>query len=198
MAKEPSGTEKLVGGLIALVAVLALLGWVLNMAGVVDLNGFMPHIGATATAKPGKKPPAKTQDPGPGKYKIKLRDGANLPGQPITQFTMDYLEKVAGIYGGDLVVSYGTAGNHVEHSFHYSGHAADIGMGNNGSYNDSPVGDRIMRACLMAMGMDEAEATRIGKKGALIHRDVPGMTVECIWKVADHHDHVHIAAAPRK
>jgi hypothetical protein len=159
----------------------------------------MPHGGsaATSTAAPGKHKPTKTQAPAQGKHKIRIRPGANLAGQPITDFTMAYLEKVAGIYGDDLVVSYGTAGNHVEHSFHYSGHAADIGMGNNGSHDDSEVGDRIMRACLIAMGMDDAEATRIGKKGALIHRDVPGMTVECIWKVADHHDHVHIAASPR-
>jgi hypothetical protein len=201
MAKEPSGTEKLVGGLIALVAVCGLIAWVLNGAGVIDLGSSLPHGGATATAT-AKPQPGKTQGPVRGKYAIKLRPGANLPGKPITDFTMDYLRDVAGVYGGDLVVSYGTAGTHVERSFHYSGHAADIGMGDNGSHNDSDVGDRIMRACLIVMGMDEAQATRIGKEGALIHQRVPArngrpaMTVECIWKVKDHHDHVHVAAAP--
>jgi hypothetical protein len=197
MVKEPTGGEKAIAMVVGLVVAVVFFAVVLDRAGIVHLS--MPHGGSTATstAAPGKHKPTKTQAPAKGKYKIEIRPGANLPGRPITDFTMAYLEKVAGIYGGDLVVSYGTAGNHVEHSFHYSGHAADIGMGNNGSHDDSDVGDRIMRACLIAMGMDDAEATRIGKKGALIHRDVPGMTVECIWKVADHHDHVHIAASPR-
>ena len=70
-------------------------------------------------------------------------------------------------------------------------------MHDNGSRNDSAVGDRIMRACLIAAGRPEDEATRTARRGGLIDLRPPGRSIECIWKVENHHDHVHIAAAPR-
>lgn len=195
MAEQPTAGQRLAGGIVAFILMIAFFGFVLDKAGVVDLGGALPETQATATSKP--KPGEKDTDKPQGRYQVRLRDGANLPGQPITKFTMAYLEKVAGIYGGDLVVSYGTAGRHVPTSFHYSGHAADIGMHDNGSTNDSAVGDRIMRACLIAAGVKPDEATRTAKRGGLIDLQPPGLKVECIWKVDNHHDHVHVAAAPR-
>jgi hypothetical protein len=196
MASQPTSGQRLAGGIVAFVLFVAFLGFALDRAGVIDLGAKLPKSGATATAAP-HKPGQPATAAAPGQYHVTLRPGANLPGQPITAFTMAYLEKVAGIYGGDLGVSYGTAGNHVTHSFHYSGHAADIGMHDNGSHNDSEVGDRIMRACLIAGGESSADAARTAQRGGLIDLRPPGLSIECIWKVADHHDHVHIAAAPR-
>lgn len=192
MADQPTSGQRLAGGIVAFVLFVASLAFALDRIGVVDIGDVLPRT--TATAAPGQ--PGRTTAP-KGRYDVKLRPGANLPGQPITAFTMAYLEKVAGIYGGDLVVSYGTAGRHVPTSFHYAGHAADIGMHDNGAKNDSAVGDRIMRACLIAAGRAPDEATRTARRGGLIDLRPPGLSVECIWKVDNHHDHVHIAAAPR-
>lgn len=194
MPDQPTSGERLAGAVVAGVVIVASITFVLDRAGVLDLGAKLPGSGTAATAaphQPGKSPaPAR-------KYHVTLRKGANLPGQPITAFTMNYLEKVAEIYGGDLVVSYGTAGTHVTNSYHYTGHAADIGMGSNGSHNDSAVGDRIMRACLIAAGQTPAEATRTAKRGGNFTLRPPGLSIQCIWKVKDHHDHVHIAARPR-
>jgi hypothetical protein len=194
MASQPTSGERRAGALLALVLFVGSIVFVLNRGGVLDLSTPLPPSGATATGAPQK--PGMSPAPA-GKYHVTLRRGANLSGQPITAFTMKYLEKVAEIYGGDLVVSYGTAGQHVSKSFHYTGHAADIGMHDNGSRNDSDVGDRIMRACLIAAGQTVAEATRNAKRGGLITLRPRGLTVQCIWKVKNHHDHVHIAARPR-
>jgi len=135
--------------------------------------------------------------------KVIIAAGANLPGQPITPETMAFLEKVAGIYGKQLIVTTGT--NHSYYSSsglvsdHPSGHAADFGMIANGGYDDSPVGDRIDAACLIAAGVSPSQALQIAQVGGLWTLHHSGLRIQCIWKTyegGNHHNHVHIGARP--
>jgi len=194
MSRSTPG-QNVAGGALALV-ILGIVVVVYLKAVGVQLPAMTDVSAApTSAAEPAPPAPPAPQD-GP-KHQIIIRDGANLPGTPLTPETTDYLQKVVDIVGRDLVVSYGSAGDHGASSYHYGGHAADIGMADNGSSNDSEVGDAIMRACLIVAGDPPADAERLAAGGGLIKRYPDGLTVECIWKVADHHDHVHIAVAPR-
>jgi len=139
---------------------------------------------------------------------VTITPGANLPGQPITPETMSFLQTVAGIYGRPLIVTTGTNHSYLTVdglvSDHASGHAADIGMNANGGSDDSPVGDAIATACLMAAGDPPAQAVQEAQSGGLYTRDgVTGvygrLRVQCIWKTdqgGNHHNHVHIGARP--
>jgi hypothetical protein len=135
--------------------------------------------------------------------KVTVAPGANAPGKPITPETLTFLARVAGIYGGPIVVTTGT--NHSQFttsgsvSDHYSGHAVDIGMLANGGGDDSPVGDRIATACLLAAGDPLRRAAAQARAGGLWTRDHDGLRVQCIWKTdagGNHHNHVHIGARP--
>jgi hypothetical protein len=190
----PSTGARMLGALLAAVVLCSAGAFALRQAGA-NFGARPPTPGSVGPSRGSDRPPSVT--PPAAKHHVTFRPGANLPDRPVTEFTMGYLGRVADIYGGDLIVSYGTAGDHGQRSFHYSGHAADIGMATNHSHNDSKVGDAIMRACLIAAGVAPTEAERLAVAGGLVVRRPPGMVVECIWKVADHHDHVHIAAAPR-
>lgn len=136
--------------------------------------------------------------------KVTIVPGANLPGRDITPETMNFLAQVAGIYGKQLIVTTGT--NHGYYtvdgnvSDHSSGHAADIGMIANGGYDDSPVGDAIMAACLAAAGDPPAQAAQEAIQGGLYNRYHSGLRIQCIWKTyigGNHHNHVHIGASPQ-
>ena len=135
--------------------------------------------------------------------KVEIAPGANLPGRPITPETLAYLATVASIYGKPLIVTTGT--NHSEYtvdgnaSDHFDGHAADIGMVASGGSDDSPIGDAIAAACLIAAGDPPAQATREAQQGGLWTRDHDGLRIQCIWKTdqgGNHHTHVHIGARP--
>lgn len=135
--------------------------------------------------------------------KVEIAPGANVPGRPITPETLAYLAKVAGIYGKPLIVTTGT--NHSQYtvdgnvSDHFDGHAADIGMVANGGSDDSPVGDAIAAACLIAAGDPPAQAVREARRGGLWTREHAGLRIQCIWKTeqgGNHHGHVHIGARP--
>jgi murein DD-endopeptidase MepM/ murein hydrolase activator NlpD len=136
---------------------------------------------------------------------VKIAAGANLPGRPITPETLAFLARVAGIYGRALIVTTGT--NHPEYtvdgniSDHFDGHAADIGMVANGGTDDSPVGDAIAAACLIAAGDPPAQASQEAQRGGLWTREHDGLRVQCIWKTnegGNHHTHVHIGARPNQ
>ena len=110
---------------------------------------------------------------------------------------------MAALYGGAIVVSTGT--NHSTHtvdgrvSDHIDGHAADLGMIANGGSDDSPVGDRLMAACLIAGGLAPEQAADFARAGGLYTLEHDGLRVQCIWKTfkgGNHHDHVHAAARP--
>ena len=136
--------------------------------------------------------------------KVEIAPGANLPSRPITPETLAFLGTVADIYGKPLIVTTGT--NHPEYtvdgnvSDHFDGHAADIGMVANGGSNDSPIGDAIAAACLVAAGDPSAQATRQARQGGLWTREHNGLRIQCIWKTnegGNHHTHVHIGARPK-
>ena len=84
-------------------------------------------------------------------------------------------------------------------SDHADGHAVDLGMAANGGSDDSPVGDRLMAACLIAGGLAPEQAADIARAGGLYTLEHDGLRVQCIWKTdegGNHHDHVHAGARP--
>jgi soluble lytic murein transglycosylase-like protein len=132
---------------------------------------------------------------------VRIAPGANLPGRPLARETLAFLARVAAISGRALVVTTGT--NHSRYTIdgrvsdHADGHAADVGMTANGGSNDSPVGDRIMAACLIAAGEPADRAARDAVRGGLYTLEHDGLRVQCIWKTdqgGNHHNHVHVGA----
>ncbi len=188
-------SQKAAGAVMAGVILVAAVAFALDRAGV-DVKSWLPKPSATGAAGP-REPGKSTKTRAARKHRVTLHRRANLPGTRVTSFTLRYLERVAEIYGGDLVVSYGTAGNHVKRSFHYAGHAADIGMLDNGLPNDSEGGTRIMAACLVMGGVAPAKARQMAERGGSFDLLPRGRAVECIWRAPNHYDHVHIAVAPR-
>jgi hypothetical protein len=135
--------------------------------------------------------------------KVEIAAGANRPGASIARETLAFVARIAGIAGRKIVITTGT--NHSEYtvdgnvSDHWDGHAADIGMAANGGTNDSPVGDRIMAACLIAAGQSPEEATANARAGGLYTLVHDGLRIQCIWKTyegGNHHNHVHAGANP--
>jgi len=135
--------------------------------------------------------------------KVLIAPGANLPGRPIAPETLAFVAQVAGIYGKPLVVTTGT--NHSKFtvdgnvSDHFSGHAVDIGMAANGGADDSPIGDAIAAAALVAAGEPPAQAAREAREGGLFNRIHGSLRIQVIWKTdegGNHHNHVHIGVRP--
>jgi hypothetical protein len=98
-----------------------------------------------------------------------LAAGANLPDHPLMSETLGFLRRVAAIYGRPVVVTTGT--HHSRYTIdgqvsdHADGHAADLGMAANGGSDDSPIGDRIMAACLTAAGQAPDQALTDAQRG---------------------------------
>lgn len=135
--------------------------------------------------------------------KVVVAPGANRPGVPIQPVTLRFVAAMAGLYGKPITITTGT--NHSQYtvdgnvSDHWDGHAADIGMIANGGTDDSPVGDRIMTACLVAAGVPEAQAAEDARRGGLYTLTHDGLRIQCIWKTyagGNHHNHVHAGARP--
>jgi len=132
---------------------------------------------------------------------VEIAAGANRPGAPMAAETLAFLGRMAGIAGRTIVVTTGT--NHSEYtvsgnrSDHWDGHAADMGMAGNGGTDDSPIGDRIMAACLIAGGQSPEEAIANARAGGLFTLVHDGLRIQCIWKTyagGNHHNHVHAGA----
>jgi hypothetical protein len=135
--------------------------------------------------------------------KVRIAPDANFPGQPIAQVTLNFLAAMAGIADRELVVTTGTRHSKFTVdggvSDHFDGHAADLGMAANGGTDDSPAGDRIMTACLIAAGMPRVEAIDSARRGGLFTLERDGLRIQCIWKTdvgGNHHNHVHAGAGP--
>ena len=135
--------------------------------------------------------------------KVVIAPGANKPGHPIAQMTLDYVARMAAMIGKPIIITTGT--NHDQFtvdgkvSDHFSGHAADIGMVANGGTDDSPVGDRIMAAALQQAGLPAAEANAKAQAGGLFTLIHNGQRIQCIWKTnegGNHHNHVHVGVRP--
>ncbi len=132
---------------------------------------------------------------------VRIAPGANRPGMALAAETLAFLSRMAAIYGREIVVSTGT--NHSTHtvdgrvSDHVDGHAADLGMVANGGSDDSPIGDRLMAACLIVGGLAPEQAADLARAGGLYTLEHDGLRIQCIWKTLEggnHHDHVHAAA----
>jgi hypothetical protein len=135
--------------------------------------------------------------------KVIVAPGANLPGRPISDVTLDYIKHMAALMVRDLVVSTGT--NHSQFtvngnvSDHFDGHACDLGMAANHGTIDGPVGDQIMEAALIVGGVPVPQARADAKMGGLFNLRHDGLRIQCIWKTnigCNHHDHVHVGARP--
>lgn len=134
---------------------------------------------------------------------VVLAPGANRPGAPLQPTLLRFVAQMAGLYGTPITVTSGT--NHSQYTIngnlsdHWDGFGADIGMAANGGTNDSPTGDRIMTACLVAAGLPEPQAAAQARRGGLYSVTSNGLRVQCIWKTnegGNHHDHVHTGARP--
>jgi hypothetical protein len=132
---------------------------------------------------------------------VRIAPGANRPGRPLAPETLAFLARMAAVYGGEIVVTTGT--NHSaltvdgRVSDHADGHAADLGMTANGGRDDSPIGDRLMTACLTVGGLAPEQAADLARAGGLYTLEHDGLRIQCIWKTfegGNHHDHVHAAA----
>jgi hypothetical protein len=132
--------------------------------------------------------------------RVVIAPGANKPGQPISEETLDFVKRMSVRCRRKIVITTGT--NHSKFtssgsiSDHFTGHAVDLGMIGNGGTNDGPVGDALMAAALVLAGLSPQAAKAQAKAGGLITRHHKGMRIQCIWKTDDHHDHVHVAARP--
>jgi len=136
--------------------------------------------------------------------KVIVAPGANRPGVPIRQITLDFVAAMAGLYGKPIVISTGT--NHSRYtvdgtiSDHWDGHAADLGVAANSGTIDGPVGDRLMTACLILAGIPAPQAASDAQRGGLYTEFHNGLRIQCIWKTyagGDHHNHVHVGVRPQ-
>jgi hypothetical protein len=132
-----------------------------------------------------------------------VEPGANKPGHPITQMTLNYVAKMAKTIGKPIKITTGT--NHSKFtvngnvSDHFSGHAVDIGMFANGGQDDSPVGDRIMEAACLQAGDSKQGARAKAQSGGLFTFTHGSQRIQCIWKTnqgGNHHNHVHVGVRP--
>jgi hypothetical protein len=165
-----------------------------------DLAGLPPGAAPDSNFACGESGLEGTGVPG----KVRVAPGANRPGVPLQQLTLDYVAQMAGLAGRQLVISTGT--NHSAYtvdgaiSDHWDGYAADLGMAANSGTDGGPVGDTLMQACLQLAGQPAAEAARNARSGGLytLHRD--GVRIQCIWKTyagGNHFNHVHVGLRPQ-
>ena len=144
---------------------------------------------------------ALTFDGPPGK--VTLAPGADRPGATTRPIVRQYVAAMAGLAGRPIVITTGT--NHSQYtvdgnvSDHWDGYAADLGMAANGGTDDSPIGDRIMTACLVLAGVPHDKATTQARGGGLFTLTHQGLRIQCIWKTnegGNHHNHVHVGVRP--
>jgi hypothetical protein len=169
-----------------------------------DVDGFVGKDtwGALGVDEP-VTDPTPVVHPNEQHGQVVIAAGANLPGQPISAMTLDFVDKMADHIGKQIVVTTGT--NHSKMtssgniSDHFSGHAVDIGMFANGGTDDSPVGDRIMEAACLIAGDSAAGASDKAHTGGLFNFTHDNQRIQCIWKTTiggNHHNHVHVGVRP--
>lgn len=149
--------------------------------------------------------PTPIQNPGQKFHggEVVVMAGANKPGRPITDMTIDYVARMAERVGKPIEISTGT--NHDKFtttgsvSDHFSGHAADLGMAANGGTDDGPVGDKFMEACCFLAGDSAQGAKAKARSGGLFTFTHGNERIQCIWKTnegGNHHNHVHVGVRP--
>jgi hypothetical protein len=135
--------------------------WLVAADGGVFTFGDAQFRGSPAPVMPPAPLPAPVPPGARGKVTVLL--GGMDPGRPALQSALvDYLERMAGAAGREIVVSTGTRHSRLTTSGrvsdHWSGNAADLGMVANRGTNDGPVGDLLMTVCLTVGGVDPATA----------------------------------------
>jgi hypothetical protein len=130
---------------------------------------------------------------------------ANLPGHDLSPMILNFLGKVAILYGKPLQVQRGT--NHSQYSAsglisdHFAGNAADIYTYADVYGYDTPMGDHIAENALVAAGMSRADAVKQSKLGGLWNVYTKDHRIQVIWRTdtgGNHHNHVHIGIRLRK
>jgi hypothetical protein len=166
-----------------------------------DAHLYATGANATADAAVACADTGLTGSGVPGK--VVIAPGADRPGVGLQQVLVDYVARMAGLYGKPIVISTGT--NHSQYttggnvSDHWDGHAADLGMVANGGSDDGPVGDRLMTACLVLGGVPPPQAASQARAGGLFTLEHAGLRIQCIWKTdegGNHHNHVHVGVQP--
>jgi 3D (Asp-Asp-Asp) domain-containing protein len=133
--------------------------------------------------------------PGP-KGPVVLAPGADRAGAPTQQPVLDFLARVAGVAGRQLVIT--TGSNHSQFtssgsvSDHWIGLAADLGSVANGYAINGEGGTLIAAASLRAADVPEAQAWELARSGGGHDVCYRGWRVQTIWRTGDHYDHVHI------
>lgn len=170
-----------------------------------DVDGFVGKDtwGALGVHEPVVGGPVAHPAETVGDGKVIIAAGANKPGQAIQKMTLDFIAAMAASIGKPIIVTTGTNHNKMTAngniSDHFSGHAVDIGMHANGGTDDSPVGDRIMKAACLLAGDSEAGASAKAKSGGLFNFTHNSQRIQCIWKTkigGNHHNHVHVGVRP--
>jgi 3D (Asp-Asp-Asp) domain-containing protein len=133
--------------------------------------------------------------PGP-KGKVVLAPGADRPGVPTQRPVFDFLARVSGVTGRELIIT--TGSNHSQFtsagsvSDHFVGLAADLGSVANGFTIGGEGGTRIAAASLRSAGVPEEQAWTLARSGGGHDVCYRGWRVQTIWLTGDHADHVHI------
>jgi len=133
--------------------------------------------------------------PGP-KGKVVLAPGADRPGVPTQRPVFDFLARVAGVTGSELIIT--TGSNHSQFtsagsvSDHFVGLAADLGSVANGFTISGEGGTRIAAASLRSAGVPEEQAWTLARSGGGHDVCYRSWRVQTIWLTGDHTDHVHI------
>jgi hypothetical protein len=141
---------------------------------------------------------------GLGSWKL-ASPAVNRPGVPLTPQFVAFLNAMAEFYDGQLTVTTGSAHSEMTAdgyvSDHWFGNAADFGSAANGPNGalGGPWGERIAMAAYLAAGLDLATATQKATAPVGDYTRVPlasGGSVQVLWRVPDHFDHVHVGWKP--
>jgi hypothetical protein len=139
---------------------------------------------------------------------VTIMEGANTPGRDMSPTILNFLGKVANIYGKNIQVQCGT--NHNQYttsgkiSDHWQGDAADIYTYTDVHGINSPTGDNIARAAFIAAGVEPTKAATMCKIGALRNFFlIKNRRIQIIWRInnidlgGDHTNHIHIGIRTR-
>jgi hypothetical protein len=134
--------------------------------------------------------------------------GAERPGHFLQAPVKSFLRATSSILGEPVTVTTGT--NHNQYvagepgvvSDHWTGHAADLGLGGD-ARSDPHVaarGDAIAAAALEALGVDPKKASAEAHRGGVFTINRGGVRYQVLWKTmtgGNHYTHVHLGAMPQ-
>lgn len=125
--------------------------------------------------------------------------GADRPGVKTHQYVLDFVSLVAGELGKKLYVTTGSRHNRLSSSGlvsdHWEGNAADLGSVKNHFAIGGKGGDRIAKACAKVLGVSSSAVIGTYDRHEWSH-DGHHYSVQVLWKVQGHYDHVHVGVRP--